>query len=219
MFFQILLFVLPWSLRRQLLNAIYGYEIAPGARIGWSVVMVARCVMSPTARIGHLTMVKGLDLLRIDEQALLGNLNWVTGFPTALRQHFAHETERCPSLLIERHAAITNRHIIDCTDRVTIGAFATLGGFRSQILTHAIDLKECRQSCRPVTIGAYCFVGTGAILMKGSVLPDRSILGPGSVLTKVMSEPGMLYSGVPAVAVRPVAADTGYFVRQVGFVW
>lgn len=218
LFLQFIFLVLPWSLRRRALNIFFGYEIAPSAFIGYSFLAVERCRISENARIGHLTFVKGLSLLQLDEHGTLGNLNWVTGFPKTKKEHFAGDTERDPCLLIERHAAITNRHMVDCTDRVTIGAFSTVGGFRSQILSHAIDLIANRQSCRPITVGAYCFVGTGAILLKGSVLPDRSILGAGSVLTKAMSEPGMLYSGVPAVAVRPIEAASGYFVRKVGFV-
>ena len=219
LFLQLIFFLLPWTLRRRALNRVFGFEIASSASVGFSFLYVDGCAMGDGARVGHLTMIKGLRLLKIDEYGILGNLNWVTGFPMSNSDHFREETERDPCLLIERHAAITNRHMVDCTDRVTIGEFSTVGGFRSQILSHAIDLKSNRQSCRPITIGAYCFVGTGAILLKGSVLPERSVLGPGSVLTKKMLEPGMLYSGVPAVAVRPIDAKSGYFVREIGFVY
>ena len=80
-------------------------------------------------------------------------------------------------------------------------------------------MRENRQSCQPITVGAYCFVGTATVMLKGSALPDRSVLGAGSVLTKAMVDEGMLYSGVPAVAVRPIEVDKGYFVRSVGFVY
>lgn len=217
-FLQILLFPLPWSLRRRMLSWLFGYDIAPSARIGFSLVFARECHLGEHARIGHLTMVKGLQTLRLEANGLLGNLNWVTGFPPGRGRHFVLETERWPGLFIGAHAAVTHRHIIDCTDRVTIGAYSTVGGHRSQILTHSIDMRTNRQSCRPTEVGEYCFVGTACVLLKGSRLPNRSVLGPSSVLTKQMSEEGMLYSGVPAVGLRPMETDKGYFVRSVGFV-
>lgn len=215
---QVLLFALPWGLRRRALSLLFGYDISPSAHIGFSIVRVKACRLGDGARIGHLTMVKGLELLQIDAHGILGDLNWVTGLSLDNRRHFLHEASRAPSLIIGQHAAVTNRHLLDCTDRVTIGAFSTLGGFWTQILTHAVDLRTSRQSCQPVVVGAYCFVGTGSVLLKGAVLPDRSVLGAGSVLTKAMSEPGMLYSGVPAVPVRVLGIEGGYFTRPVGFV-
>lgn len=214
---QIFLFCLPWPLRRRALGLAFGYDIAPDARIGFSLLRVGACRLASGARIGHLTLIKGLSRLQIGEDASLGNLNWVTGFPQSDAVHFRHVTDRDPALVLEAHAAITSRHLIDCTDRVTIGAFATFAGFRSQILTHAIDFRSSRQSCAPVSIGRYCFVGTGCILLKGSVLPDQSILAAGSVLNRPMTEPGLLYGGTPAVPLRPVNAG-GYFTRQRGFV-
>tara|TARA_R110000868_G_scaffold128417_2_gene336488 strand:- start:8821 stop:9489 length:669 start_codon:yes stop_codon:yes gene_type:complete len=215
---QSALFVLPWMLRRRALKVIFGFEIASSASIGFSLLGVDNCEIGENARIGHLTMVKGLSLLRIEDHGILGNLNWVTGFPKSSKMHFSEDTSRDPCLWIEQHAAITNRHLVDCTDRVTIGKFSTVGGFRSQLLSHSIDLSTNRQSCRPITVGAYCFVGTGSVLLKGSALPDYSVLGAGSVLTKVMSEPGKLYSGVPAELVRSIDYTSGYFVRKTGFV-
>lgn len=92
-------------------------------------------------------------------------------------------------MIVGEHSAITNRHLIDCTDRVTLGRFTTFAGFRSQILAHSIDLAECRQSARPVTIGDYCFVGTDCVLLGGSALPDCSVLAAKSLLNKPQSEP------------------------------
>ncbi len=214
---QLFFFLLPWPLRRRALAMAFGYDIAPDAHIGFSLLRVGACRLASGARIGHLTLIKGLSRVEIGEGAILGNLNWVTGFPQSGAVHFRHVPDRDPALVLEAQSAITSRHLIDCTDRVTIGAFATFAGFRSQILTHAIDFRSSRQSCAPVSIGRYCFVGTGCILLKGAVLPDQSILAAGSVLGRPMTEPGMLYGGTPAVALRPVP-ESGYFTRQRGFV-
>jgi hypothetical protein len=64
----------------------------------------------------------------LGEGASLGNLNRVAGFEPESERHFASDIDRYPSLFIEGHAAVTHRHLIDCTDRVTIGAFSTVAG-------------------------------------------------------------------------------------------
>ena len=174
--------------------------------------------MGPKARIGHLTRVKGLQELSIGEGASLGNLNWVTAVSSDHPVHFAADVDRNPSLIIERHAAITHRHLIDCTDRVVVGEYSTVAGWRSQILTHAIDVRLSRQSAESVSIGRYCFVGTGVVILKGASLPDYSILSAGSVLAASMPDSYMLYSGVPAVAAKPLDRASGYFQRTMGFV-
>jgi acetyltransferase-like isoleucine patch superfamily enzyme len=209
---------LPWWLRRSGLRLFFGYEIDPSARIGLSLISVSRLRMGPKARIGHLTCVKGLQELLIGEAASLGNLNWVTAFPLGHPIHFAADAARNPSLVIERHAAITHRHLIDCTDQVVVGEFSTVAGWRSQILTHAIDIRLSRQSAASISIGRYCFVGTGVVILKGARLPDYSVLSAGSVLANAMLDTAMLYSGVPAVAVKPLDRDSGYFQRTQGFV-
>jgi acetyltransferase-like isoleucine patch superfamily enzyme len=215
---QFLLMALPWRLRRSALRLILGYEIDPSARIGLSLISVRTLRMGPKARIGHLTRVKGLQELSIGEAASLGNLNWVTAVPSGHAVHFAADQERNPSLVIERHAAITHRHLIDCTDRVVVGEYSTVAGWRSQILTHAIDVRLSRQSAASISIGRYCFVGTGVIILKGACLPNYSILSAGSVLAAAMSDSFMLYSGVPAVAVKPLDQTSSYFQRTQGFV-
>jgi len=175
--------------------------------------------MAASARIGHLTVCKGLERLQLGESALIGNLNWITAFPKGdSLGFFAREIEREPELVLGPHAAITHRHLIDCTDKILIGDFSTFAGFRSQILTHSIDIALSSQSSAPVTVGKYCFVGTGSILLKGSSLPDKSVLGAGSVLTKSQTEGGSLYAGNPARHIKYFDGSENYFSRIDGIV-
>lgn len=210
--------LLPWPLRRRALSWFFGYDIHPTARIGLSWVFPGRLRLGPGARIGHLTVAKGLASVELGERAFLGNLNWVSGFPPGPSPHFAHRIDRSPSLVLGDEASVTHRHLLDCTDRVVIGAFTTLAGFRTQILTHTIDLEACRQDCAPVTIGERCFVGTACTILPGAALPDRSVLGAHALLNKAHTTPGTLYGGVPARALRPLDPQAAYFVRTRGFV-
>ena len=211
----LLLMIFPWGLRRRLLVALMGYEIHSTARIGLSWICPERLEMAAGARIGHLTMCKGLSLLKMGEESRLGNLNWITGFPVGNKDFFVGE-ERRAELVIGEHSAVTHRHLIDCTNSVRIGRFTTFAGFRSQVLTHSIDLQRCRQASRPIAIGDYCFVGTNCVLLGGSALPDYSVLGASSVLNKAYSDPHQLYAGNPARPVKALSREMGYFTRSTG---
>ena len=174
--------------------------------------------MGPGSLIRNFTVCKGLSLLQMGEGSSIGNLNQITGFPARDTSYFSADLDRRPELILGCHAAITERHLIDCTNSVRIGKFATFAGYRSQLLTHSLDLYECRQTSTPIVIGDYCFVGTCSVVLFGSVLPDYSVLGAGSLLNKEYSQTYFLYAGSPAKPVKPLPRDTGYFRRETGAV-
>lgn len=209
---------LPWCLKRPFLNLFFGFDLHPSSYVGLSWILPDKLLMGPNSRIGHLSVCKGIALLHLKENARIGNLNWITGFPIGAPRHFAHETDRQPELIVEEHAAITNRHLIDCTNSITIGSFTIVAGFQSQFITHSIDLIENRQSSKPISIGKYCFVGSNSVLLGGSSLPDYSVMGANSLLNKSFTDTYQLYAGVPARAVKALPKDYKYFERNVGFV-
>ncbi len=103
--------------------ALFGYKIHSTARIGFSLICPDYLYMGAGARIGSLSGCKGLSLLSMGEHARIGNLNWISGFPLANKTFFANEPDRRPELVLGEHTAITNRHLIDCTNSVRIGCF------------------------------------------------------------------------------------------------
>lgn len=212
-------FPFTWSLRRWLLQKLFGYKIHPTASIGYAWIFPKQLIMGAHSSIGHMTICKGLDLLQMGEHSSIGRGNWITAFPSGSSDHFVHQKDREPELIIGDHSAITNRHLIDCTNSVTIGNFTTFAGFKSQILTHSIDLERCRQSSLPVKIGDYCFVGTDSVILGGSSLPDYSMLGAKSLLNKHFLEDYTLYAGVPAKPIKKLPGEYKYFSRTVGFVY
>lgn len=211
--------LLPWPLRRSLLEKHFGYSIHPTSRIGLSFIAPRRLVLEEHARIGHFTLCKNVELLHVGEYAVIGQLNWITGFPLGASRHFAHQPDRRPELIVERHAGISSRHFIDATAQVRIGAYSTIAGYRSQIITHSIDLEKSRQSSEPIEIGEYCFIGTESVVLGGSSLPHHSVLGAKSLLNKKHEAPYTLYAGVPARAVKQLPQEWEYFRREQGFVW
>jgi len=129
---------LPQIIKRKLLVHILHYEIHPNSYIGFSLIYPKHLIMKNNSKIGNLNICKGLSLLELKEFATIGNLNWITGVPSESKA-FCEEKNRKPQLVLNRHSAITNRHLIDCCNSVSIGNFSTVAGFRSQILTPSID--------------------------------------------------------------------------------
>ena len=208
---------LPWKIKRWVLRRYWGYQIAEGARIGLSYVFPGHLVMDEGAFIGHLNVAIHLGRMECGAHSIIDRSNWITGHPPG-GAHFRQRTQRDPALVLGAHAAITKSHIIDCTDRIEIGAFTTIAGYHSQLITHGINVVENRQDCKPIRIGAYCLIGTRVTVLGGSALPDRSMLGAGSVLNKAHAEEYVVYAGQPAKKVKSLDPEGAYFHRESGFV-
>ncbi|MEJ7687563.1 MAG: acyltransferase [Variovorax sp.] len=208
---------LPWVLKRWVLRRFWGYRIADDARIGLSYIFPGHLVMGERAFIGHFNVAIHLGRLECGAHSVIDRSNWITGHPPG-GAHFTHRAEREPTLMLGAHAAVTKKHIIDCTDRIDIGAYTTIAGYHSQLITHGIDVVNGRQDCKPIRIGAYCLVGTRITALGGSALPDRSVLGAGSVLNKAHDEQYTVYAGQPAVRVKTLDVEAAYFHRAEGFV-
>jgi len=208
---------LPWPIKRWVLRRFWGYRIADGARIGLSYIFPGELVMGEGAYIGHLNVAIHLGRLECGAHSVIDRSNWITGHPPG-GAHFTHRKERDPALVVGEHAAITKSHIIDCTARIEIGAFSTIAGYHSQFITHGINVTDNRQDCKPISIGAYCLVGTRVTVLGGASLPDRSVLGAGSVLNKAHAGGCAVYAGQPAARVKELDPDAAYFHRSRGFV-
>ncbi|RIJ29198.1 acyltransferase [Henriciella algicola] len=172
-------------------------------------------VMSEGAYIGTLSVIRNVDKVELGKGAIIGTFNWIYGFPSGITEHF-QEAGRASELIMGEGASLTSRHIVDCTSRVTIGAFTTVAGFYSQILTHGIDIRTNRQTSRPVTIGKYCLIGSRSTIVKGAVLPEGTVLSAGSMFRGTPEESHHIYSGVPATPVRALSIDDPYFTRLNG---
>lgn len=214
MLFQIIIMFIPWWLRRKLLVWRYGYEIDSTARIGKSIIIPHKLKMRAKSRIHSGVICKGIDLLEMGEDSGIASFTYITGFSTTDKRWYKHIPDRRCELVLGKSAGITSRHFVDCNGGVYIGDFTTVAGIRTQILTHSIDVYNNRQDAKPVTIGRYCFLGTGCILLPGCELPDYSILGAGSVLTKKLDRAGCLYAGSPAKFVKELDVEKiPYFHR------
>jgi len=218
--FKLITCLLPWPIKRYVLNHVFGYDIHPLARIGLAWVYPQKLVMAAHSRIDHFTVAIHLDLVHLGAYASIGRSNWITGFPTATDSpHFRHQADRQPQLTLGESAAITKNHHLDCTHTIAVGPYTTIAGYQSQLLTHSINVMDNRQDSHPIRIGAYCFVGTNVVVLGGAVLPDHSVLGAKSLLNKAYQQEWTLYGGVPAQPLKEIGREAQYFSRASGYVY
>lgn len=220
MFIKLLTLLLPWRLRRYILQKKFGYQLHPTARLGLNWVFPGKLIMHAGSKIDHFTTAVHLDYIEIGVNSQIGRNNWITGFSTNTdSKHFKHQTNRKAELIIGDESAITKGHHIDCTSAIHIGKFTTVAGYNSQLLTHSIDVYDNRQDSAPITIGDYAFIGTNTVILGGSTLPSYSVLGAKSLLNSRFTEPWMLYGGVPAKPIKTIPPEAKYFSRVEGFVY
>lgn len=218
MILKILIFFLPWPLKRWALQKKFGYEIHPSARIGLAWVYPRHLRLGRESRIDHFTVAIHLDAVELGDYSTIGRSNWITGHPGGSDRHFTHQKDRRPRLLMGEHSAITKKHYVDCTHEIRIGKFTTIAGHQSELLTHSIDVVAGRQHSKPIEIGDYCFIGTRCIILGGARLPSQSVLAAGAVLTKPFETPFSLFGGVPARRLKELPKEARYFHRTTGFV-
>lgn len=218
-FFFAATLILPWFMRRIILNRCFGYKIHRSARIGFSWIRPSFLEMGPYSKIGHLNIAINLERIILKEYSSIGRSNWITGYQRFGSRHFSHQPDRDPSLILGPHSAITKRHHLDCTNRIEIGAFSTIAGYSSQFLTHSINIDLCRQDSGPIKIGDRTFIGTNVVILPNSSLPNFSILGAKALLNKHHTTEFTLYAGVPAKQTCTISSQAKYFHRESGFVF
>lgn len=211
---NLVLLAIPWRLRRTILRLLWGYQLHPTSRIGFSWVFPDHLVMGPGSRIGNLTVCRGLGRVALGKQSVIGNWNWITREAAETAHLFSEERERESALLLKDYAVITSRHYIDCTNTVTVGEATVVAGIRTSVFSHSVSIHRGDQGSKPVRIGECCFVGTNCVLLPGAVLPDFSVLSALSVLTEAFDEPNTRYSGSPAKPVERYTSDAAYFGRK-----
>lgn len=212
-FVNCLVVILPWRLKRWILNRFYKFDLHRNAYIGLSYIFPKHLTMAEGAFIGHLNVAIHLEEIQLGKNCTISRQNWITGFPLSNKTHFQDYPNRMPALIMDEDSAITKQHMIDCTDTVTIGSFTSIAGYGTQVLSHSTSLEKNRQSCARISIGHHCFVGTRSIILPGTILPDQSVLGAGGVLTKQFHESFALYGGVPARFIKKMDETYSFFHR------
>lgn len=217
---QLIFIPFPWFIRKLIFRTL-GYKFGKGARIGRSLIFAESVFLEDNASIGSLNYIGDIDLLQIGKNSTIGSLNWITGFSVhnkfaLAKGHFHHIPDRKCCLILKEESAITSRHYIDCNGGVYVGSFSIVAGCNSQLLTHSIDLRNNRQDAAPIIIGDYVFISTRCTILKGSIIPKKSILAACSMYSAKNEKAG-IYGGIPAKFIKE-CEDYKFFSRTKGYV-
>ncbi|MCU1648140.1 MAG: hypothetical protein JWN03_8415 [Nocardia sp.] len=203
---QALLWLLPASAAKNAGLRRFGHHIGNNVRLGPSLVWSCRrFVIADAVTISTGNVFRGMSEIRLGHEVMIGSWNWISAHPG-----YQQYSELAGRLNIGDGSFITSRHYLDCSGTIEIGEWSAVGGQRSTLQTHEIDVVTNETTVGRVRIGNRSLVATGCILLRGSSLPDRSLLAAGSTLTRAKSEvpPSQgLWGGVPARFIRPMQGE------------
>ena len=206
--------VLPSAIKRPIYNRVFGFRIAPTAKIGLSILDVDHLEMEDGAKIGHGNLLHRTEHVHLGRGAEIGYGNLVRGgaaveldeYSTVLRFNVLNSIpdNDCqgspdPRLVLGKGAYVVSGHRLDFTDRITLGKNVIVAGRNSSFWTHN------RQETRPIEIGDFSYVGSEVRIAPGARLGDESILVMGAVLAGQL-DGGKVSGGVPAKPIREVTS-------------
>ena len=189
--------IVPLAIARRLLySSLFGYRIAPGAKIGFLTIIAVEGADIEAGIIGRANKFIGPYHLSIGRGTSIGRANeflcgrWVKEerFRDEKYERFCHIGDDC---------VITSAHKLDATGGISLGARSWIAGEGSQFWTHGIGVKR-----RTISIGADCYIGSAARFGPGSVIGDNNLVGLGSVVLGEHMIENALIAGVPARVLR-----------------
>jgi acetyltransferase-like isoleucine patch superfamily enzyme len=112
---------------------------------------------------------------------------------------------------IGSNTGISNSTIV-CFDSIEIGDNVKIGGSVKIYDTdfHNLDFKKRSEKStdipitKPVILKNHCFIGAHSIILKGTTIGEKSIIGAGSVVTKNIPD-GEIWGGNPAKFIKKIS--------------
>jgi acetyltransferase-like isoleucine patch superfamily enzyme len=200
----LLLAIFPTSVVRSLVNVL-GYNLEPGARVGFSWVCCDNLEMSGSSRIWHFSKLTGPFSAILAEHSYIGHFINITRGRMGVSYGGS-------VLTLGRYANVTSRHRLDLCQSISIGDFSTIAGNGSQLWTHGYIHEETGleryRIDGGIIIGKNVYIGSMCFISMGVQIADGIIVGGGSSVAKNLSEPGMYVSGSLRYLPRPQDPDT-----------
>jgi len=216
--FVCLVFVafLPSFLKRIIYRIFFGYKIGKRVKIGLSIIDTKTCIIGDDVKIGHLNLFVTINKLAIGKKVHIGHLNIFRGGQNVILEDYVtvlrlNEINAIPepravnevdsTLILGAGSFLAASHKIDFTDRVTFGKCVVLGGRNSSLWTHN------REATKSITIGDYTYLGSEIRIAPGGAIPEKCVVGMGSVITKKIDANPSLIAGVPAKIVNALTEE------------
>lgn len=121
------------------------------------------------------------------------------------------KTSSNATVKIGDNTGISNSTIV-CFNSITIGENVKIGGSVKIYDTDFHNLDYKKRSCKktdipitkPVILKDNCFIGAHSIILKGTTIGEKSIVGAGSVVTKNIPD-GEIWGGNPAMFIKKIS--------------
>ena len=91
---------------------------------------------------------------------------------------------------------------IDAEYGITIGDFTNIGPNLILLTKNHDAINNDVYSGKPITIGAFCWIGMNAVLLPGVTLGDFTVVAAGAVVTRSFEEGYGIIAGNPAVLIK-----------------
>ena len=209
--------LLPPAWKPAVYGRLFGYRIDPTARLGLTILDADEVEIGRSVTVGHGNLALRVGRLTIGAHTRVGMLNVLRGgdeIAIGRRNELTSivgpdpVTVPDPRLTIGDGSVVTDGHRLDFTDRLELGRRVIIGGRASSLWTHN------RQRTAPIVVGDGTYVGSECRMAPGSVVPARSIVALGSVISGRLQPDESLIGGVPARVLRELSADERELVAR-----
>jgi acetyltransferase-like isoleucine patch superfamily enzyme len=194
---KILLFlavILPQPFKLFIYRRVMGWTIGKQVKIGFSYIECDEVIMGDNILIRHFNIIRGLKHFQLGRNSYIANFNEFFG-NNSPDDNWKNE------LILGEGMLVMSHHFVDVAGTVTIGSHTTIAGRETQIWSHSLTYPNDIPALVPinVSIGEKVYIGARSTLI-GCEIPDRAVVGAGSVVNKSFSAETcrLLIAGNPA---------------------
>jgi acetyltransferase-like isoleucine patch superfamily enzyme len=180
------------TIRIFLYRLFFRYDIR-SSKIGFGTIVTINNLILNHVNIGSFNLFTGPFTFSANTNSSIGSGNIFRCGKWVASSKF-EERRFGRSIFLGTSVTITNKHYFDTVGTTTIGDHSWIAGYGSQFWTHGGDKLDI-----DITIGRNCYLASAVRFAPGASIPDDTIVGIGSVVTKKFTECKILIAGNPAI--------------------
>jgi acetyltransferase-like isoleucine patch superfamily enzyme len=206
---RLLVGLLPASRTKSRMFRLLGWDVHDDARVAinllWRIDSVS---LAAESWIGSFNVIRDLLSLELGRGALVGHWIWISA-----ARPLRGLSEDGASLRVGDDAVITSRHVLDASGGITIGRHSAIGGVRTTVLSHQVDLVRCVQTAAPVVIGDHVLVSSNCRITAGVRIASYTLVASSAAVVGDLPDSYRMYGGVPAKEIGELPPSAGYFTK------
>lgn len=189
----ILSVILPNFMKMWVYRNLMKWEIGSQTKIGFSYIDAEQVILGDNIKIGHFNIIRNMRHFQVGSNSYIANFNDFFG---------AKYPDWDSRLVLEEKVLFMSHHFVDVGGNVIIGSRTTVGGRDTHFWSHSqiYEMGNPKLSAMDIHIGSDVYIGARATLVCCKI-PDKAIVGAGSVVTKMFTPENcpLLIAGNPAV--------------------